>query len=84
MIGFVIYAFLYLLFHNSDIAAGVGMTQLALHVTLKGGSVLEVGFIVLVLLFVPFKKWLDRPHRQAIKGGEEGPLNPEVKSHHAK
>lgn len=84
MIGFVIYAFLYLLFHNSDIAAGAAMLQLALHVVLKGGSVTEVGFIVLVLLFIPFKKWLDRPRRQAIKGGEERPSRAEGEKNHAK
>jgi glycerol-3-phosphate acyltransferase PlsY len=77
LIGFAIYAFLYLLFHNSDIAAGAAMAQLTLHVVLKGGRALEVGFIVLVLLFIPFKKWLDKPRREALKGKKDHAVKPE-------
>ncbi len=77
LIGFAIYAFLYLLFHNSDLAAGAAMAQLALHVVLKGGRVLEVGFIVLVLLFIPFKKWLDKPRRDALKGKKDNDVKAE-------
>lgn len=66
LIGFVIYAFLYLLFHNSDLSAVFAMSQLALHVTLDREPTISLVFIVLVLLFIPFKKWLDRQRVEMI------------------
>lgn len=71
LIGFVIYAFLYLLFHNSDLSAVFAMIQLALHTVLDQEPAISIVFIVLVLLFIPFKKLLDRPRREAIKGEKE-------------
>ena len=67
LIGFVIYAFLYLLFRNSDLSAVFAMSQLALHAVLDREPVISLVFIVLVLLFIPFKKWLDQPRREAIE-----------------
>ena len=58
--GFVVYCLLFLLTRSSDIAAGVGMGGLVLAVGLRGASLLMLGFMILALLFVPFKKWLDR------------------------
>lgn len=68
LIGFVIYAFLYLLFHNSDLSAVFAMSQLALHAVLDREPAISLIFIVLVLLFIPFKKWLDRNRREGIEG----------------
>ena len=67
MIGAVIYFFLYLFFHNSDLAASVGMGLLALLVYLSQSPLLAVGFIILTLLFIPFKQWLDKPRRERIR-----------------
>jgi len=67
LIGFTIYGLVYLLTRSSDIGAGLGAGQLALHVWLKGEPLIVVGFIVTALLFIPLKKWLDRPRREAIK-----------------
>ncbi len=68
LIGFVIYAFLYLLFHNSDLSAVFAMSQLVLHVALDREPAISLIFIVLVLLFIPFKKWLDRQRVEMIEG----------------
>lgn len=79
MIGFVIYVFLYLLLHNSDLAAGAAMAQIALHTALTGARPLAVIFIVSTLLFIPFKKWLDRSRREVISGTSEQTARPEGK-----
>jgi glycerol-3-phosphate acyltransferase PlsY len=71
LIGFVIYAFLYLLFHNSDLSAVFAMSQLALYTVLDREPIISLAFIVLVLLFIPFKKWLDKPRRKAIEEKED-------------
>lgn len=59
-IGFVIYAALFLLTRSSDLAASIGMGFIAATELFSGASAYLLAFIVLTLLFVPFKKWLDR------------------------
>jgi len=34
---------------------------------LTGGTIVSTLYIVVLLLFIPFKKWLDRPRRQALE-----------------
>lgn len=64
--GAPVYLVLYLLFHNSDLAASAGMGLLALLKLLDGSSWLVLFFIVGVLLFIPFKQRLDKPRRVRI------------------
>ncbi len=66
LIGFVVFVSLYLLFHNFDIGASFGMGLVALLAYLNHVSGLEVGFIILALLFIPFKKRIDKPRRERI------------------
>lgn len=80
LVGFAVYCTLYLLLHNSDIAAGVGMGLVVLLVWLRETSVLMLAFMVVALLFIPFKQWLDRPRRVRL-GIEED--TPETSKRHA-
>jgi glycerol-3-phosphate acyltransferase PlsY len=66
LLGFAVYCFLYLLLHNSDIAAGVGMALIILLVILRETPLLLILFMLAALLFVPFKKWLDRSRKEVI------------------
>ena len=65
-IGGMIYAVLMLLTHNSDLAASLAMGQLFLYQLFSGASLLVMAFIVLTLLFVPLKQWMDKSRRQII------------------
>lgn len=65
--GTVVYLVLYLLFHNSDLAASFGMGLLALLKLLDGSSWLVLLFIVGALLFIPLKQRLDKPRRIRIE-----------------
>ena len=65
-IGFCVYCLLFFTLHSSDIAAGVGMGLLVLLAWLRDGSLLMLGFMIVVLLFVPFKQWLDRARRDQL------------------
>jgi glycerol-3-phosphate acyltransferase PlsY len=67
LIGIAVYIFLFLVFHNSDIAAGVGMALLVLLEALQRPPLIVMAFMVLVLLFVPVKQWLDRPRREELR-----------------
>ena len=67
LIGLVIYFGVYWLTRSSDLAAGLAMGQLFLHLALSGAAALTLAYVVAVLLFVPFKKWLDRPRRQLLE-----------------
>ena len=80
LLGFAVYCTLYLLLHNSDIAAGVGMGLVVLLVWLRETSVLMLAFMVAALLFIPFKQWLDHPRRVRL-GIEED--TPETSKRHA-
>jgi acyl phosphate:glycerol-3-phosphate acyltransferase len=60
LIGTAIYFVLFFFTRSSDIAAGVGMGFIAVEQLIAGASIIVLGFIVLPLLFIPFKKWLDR------------------------
>ncbi len=66
IIGAVLYGIIYFATRSSDVAAGIGMGFIAGARALTGGSVYSVAFIVLILLFVPLKKWMDKPRRVAI------------------
>jgi hypothetical protein len=67
LIGAFLYAAIYFTTRSSDLGASVGMGFLAAAQWLTGGSLASILYIVLVLLFVPFKKWLDRPRREQIE-----------------
>jgi glycerol-3-phosphate acyltransferase PlsY len=73
LLGFAVYCTLYLLLHNSDIAAGVGMGLVVLLVWLKQAPLWLLAFMVLALLFIPFKQWLDRPRRVRLGAEEDAP-----------
>jgi acyl phosphate:glycerol-3-phosphate acyltransferase len=60
LVGAMVYFLLFFMTRNSDLAAGVGMGLIAADQLFTGAGILVVGFIVLTLLFIPFKKWLDR------------------------
>jgi hypothetical protein len=62
----MIYAVMMLLTHNSDLAASLAMGQLFLYQLFSGASLLVMAFIVLTLLFVPLKQWMDKSRRQII------------------
>jgi glycerol-3-phosphate acyltransferase PlsY len=76
LLGAVLYFFLFLLFHNSDLSATVGMGSLFAYQLFTRQPFIVITFIVAVLLFVPFKKWVDRPRHAAIRGGAAGGLPP--------
>ncbi|MEN6570674.1 MAG: glycerol-3-phosphate acyltransferase [Anaerolineaceae bacterium] len=67
VIGALIYAVVYFTTRNSDLGAGLGMGFIAAAQWLTGGSLASIVFIVLLLLFIPLKKWLDRARRQEIE-----------------
>lgn len=67
LIGVVIYFTVYLFTRSSDLAAGLGMGQLFLHMIFTGATLLTLVFIVGVLLFIPLKKWMDHPRRRALE-----------------
>ena len=66
-IGLILQILVYLLFHNWDLGSGIGMGVFALLVFLTGEPLNTVGFIVALILFVPVKKWLDKPREEKIK-----------------
>jgi len=65
-IGGLIYGGMLLFTHNSDLAASLAMGQLFLYELISGASLLVLAFIVLSLLFVPLKQWIDKPRRQTL------------------
>lgn len=67
VIGALIYGVVYFTTRNSDLGAGLGMGFIAAAQWLTGGSLASIVFIVLLLLFIPLKKWLDRARRQEIE-----------------
>ncbi len=71
LIGCVAFGLVYLLSHRPNLAKGTGMGVYALFVTLWGGSWFTISSIIFVLLFVPFKKWLDRSRRVKIQLDEQ-------------
>jgi acyl phosphate:glycerol-3-phosphate acyltransferase len=73
LLGFVVYLFLFLVFHNTDIASGFGMGLIVLLASLNGAPLLVILFVVGMLLFIPLKQRMDRPRRQALKHHQPGP-----------
>ena len=71
LIGFIVYCFLYLLFKNSDIGAGVGMALIMLLAWLNHAPGITLAFMLAALLFVPFKQWIDRARRQSLRVAAE-------------
>jgi glycerol-3-phosphate acyltransferase PlsY len=61
LIGGALYGAIYYFFHHSDLAASISMGVYVLLVVLMGAPLIAVCFIVIVLFFVPLKKWLDKP-----------------------
>ena len=70
MIGFLIYVMIYFTTRISDLAASLGMGFLAASAWFKYESVFVVGFIVLLLLFIPLKKWIDHRRTVVIRSSE--------------
>lgn len=60
LIGAFIYFLLFFAFHNSDLAASLGMLFITGANVWIGSPLISIGFIFLALLFIPTKKWLDR------------------------
>jgi glycerol-3-phosphate acyltransferase PlsY len=60
LVGFCIYIVIYFTTRVSDLAAGIGMGFVFITTWITGTSFLPCIFIVLILLFIPFKKWIDR------------------------
>ena len=69
-IGLVIFGLLYLLTHNKDLATALGMVQLLGNTWINGEPPMGLIFIVGLLLFIPLKKWLDKPRREKILAEE--------------
>ncbi len=64
LIGLVLQILIYLIFHNWDLGSGIGMGIFALLVFLTGEPLITIGFIITLLLFIPIKKWLDKPRKE--------------------
>jgi glycerol-3-phosphate acyltransferase PlsY len=73
LVGAMIYYVIYFITLNSDLASGIGMGFIAAVQLFSGASAWVVGFIVLTLLFIPFKKWLDRSRQVQLKHKQPGP-----------
>jgi len=67
LLGFLVYLVLFLLLRNADIAAGAGMGLIVLLQMLGSQPVALIVFSVCALLFIPFKKWLDRSRVETIR-----------------
>lgn len=63
LICLVLQILVYLIFKNWDLGTGICMGVFFLIVSLKGEPLISIGFIISLLLFIPFKKWLDKPYR---------------------
>lgn len=66
LIGTAIYGLTYLLFRNSNIASSVCMGTYALMVYFAKEPAIIIGFIIIVLIFIPVKRQLDKPRRRRI------------------
>jgi glycerol-3-phosphate acyltransferase PlsY len=67
LFGALIYFGVYLVTRNSDLGGSLGMGFITGAQWLSGGTTASIAFIVIVLLFIPFKKWLDRSRRKEIQ-----------------
>lgn len=73
LIGLVLQIVIYLIFKNWDLGSGICMGVFVLIVFLSGEPFISIGLIISLLLFIPFKKWLDNPHKEKIQ--EQGSLD---------
>ena len=71
LIGVLIYLSVYLFTRNFDLSASLGMGFIAGAQWFSGGTPISVAFIVITLLFIPFKKRLDRPRREQVRQAME-------------
>ena len=67
LIATALYGVIYFATRSSDLAAGIGMGLIAAAQWISGAPFYSVVFIVIVLLFIPLKKWIDKPRRLAIE-----------------
>lgn len=67
LIGALIYFVVFMLTRVSDLAASLGMGFIAAATWREQGLGLGLAFIILVLLFIPIKKWLDRNRTAAFE-----------------
>jgi glycerol-3-phosphate acyltransferase PlsY len=72
LVGAAIYFALFFLTRNSDLAAGIGMGLIFLAEIVSGAPFYVIVYIVAMLLFIPFKKWLDRSRQAAIDANLHG------------
>jgi len=66
LIGTAIYGLTYLIFRNSNIASSVCMGAYALMVYFAKEPLIIVGFIIIVLVFIPVKRQWDKPRKKRI------------------
>lgn len=74
LIGFGIYIVVYFTTRISDLAAGLWMGFLFTTACIKGDSLFTLIFIVLALLFIPLKKWIDRGRMKKYHGHLNMPI----------
>ena len=67
LLGFLVYLVLFILLRNSDIAAGAGMGLIVLLQMLGRQPIALIVFSLGALLFIPFKKWLDRSRIETLR-----------------
>lgn len=67
LIGFAIYVVVYFTTRIADLASAFGMGFLAAANLIRGASLYTMGFIVILLLFVPLKKRLDQGRVEIVR-----------------
>ncbi len=72
LLGFAVYSIVFMVFHNSDIAAGIGAGLVILQAVLSAMPFILIAFCVSALIFIPFKKWFDRSRRLNNIGHSKG------------
>jgi glycerol-3-phosphate acyltransferase PlsY len=72
LIALFLYTSLYVITRNSDLAAGIAMAYLVGAVWYFQREVVIVAALIILLLFVPFKKWLDRHRLDQVTALENG------------
>ncbi|HOH20060.1 MAG TPA: glycerol-3-phosphate acyltransferase [Anaerolineaceae bacterium] len=75
LVALSVYGAVYLLTRHADLGAGIGMGLLAFWTWLSQEPRWMIGFVVLLLVFIPVKKFLDEPRRHRIRNSQEGPSN---------
>jgi len=73
LIALFLYCSLYVITRNSDLAAGIGMAYLVGVVAFFDRNAFIVAALILLLVLIPFKKWLDRNRIRTNEAGKEHP-----------